>query len=136
MGVEVCRPSAVDVDADLDHAHELHEIHDGLPQSVPHRDNRPWCGRLEPLIGPDDAIAVLVGAAAARYERHRTADRPIDYEGAERPKTMPDRIDRDGRDPAGRHRGRNAECRHRALFAAPVPVAENRDWPAGDRFLA
>jgi hypothetical protein len=82
--VEVGLAVPVDVDADLDLAHELHQVERRLAQAVAVADDdRRRCG-VHTLGRVDRAVAVLVDPAPAGRYDHRRPARAQDADGAER----------------------------------------------------
>src|SRR5439155_15478190 len=81
-GVQVGGTVAVDVDADLEHAHELHEVGDRLPQAVAVAHDSVGPHGAGALHGLDRAVAVLIDAAPAVRNGDGQADGRNDGQGA------------------------------------------------------
>jgi hypothetical protein len=84
---------------------------------------------VRPLVGRNNAVAVLVEAPAARSDGHWRADGLVDHKRAKRAETVPDGVDGDRRDPMRCHRG--GDVKALILVLAAAGVAENCHWPAG-----
>src|SRR5262249_55020530 len=97
-------------------------------------DNRSRCGRLNSLVAPDNAVAVLVDATSARGECHRVTHSPVDRERAERPKAMAHHVDGNSGDAMSGHGG--GKPKWKQFLVATVSVADNRYRPAAEGFIA
>ena len=129
--VEVAGAVAVDVHPDLDLAHELHQVDDGLSEAVAVRDQRVRREGVDALGRVDRRIRVLVDAAAAGGKDDGRAGGAVDDQRPERAAAVADDVDRDRGDPTPCQR-RGDQERARVLVVAEA-VPEDRDRPAAGR---
>jgi hypothetical protein len=129
--IEIGRAVAVDVDADLDLAHQLHQVRHRLAQAVTAGDDGQRTDRADAFGRVDLAVAVLVDAAPARGHDDRRAAGRQHVQHALRAAAMAGDADRDGGDAVVREGRRDGP--RRAIHAVGEPMPEDRDRPAAGR---
>jgi Transposase IS116/IS110/IS902 family len=140
-GVEVRSGVPVDVHAHLNLAHELHQIDHCLPEAVPDKGDRlrPVRFRIDALRDLahrwllEYAVPVAVDVAPAGGQRNRAPVSLRDRERAQRATAVPDRIDRDRRQPVLCQLGgdRNWNIGRVLAYPAAVPGDHHRPAPGG-----
>ena len=134
LRVEIGCAVTVNVDANLDLPHQLHQVDHGLAQAVPAADDGARRRGVHAFGAADGAVTVLIKTSPACGYADRRATGGQHIERAQRTAAVADHVDGQRGDASrGKHR---ADCPRRTVHAVGEAVAENRHRPAARRLGA